>query len=103
MADARDKGAEVLLGGKRPAGLQGAYYEPTVLTNVTTDMRVWREEVFGPVLPIFTFNSEEEAVQLANDIDYGLGAYVYTEDIERYRRVARQIQAGNIAHNTAGF
>lgn len=103
VADAIEKGVEVVVGGKQPEGLQGAYYEVTVLTNINHDMRVWKEEVFGPVLPVVTFETEEEAVTLANDTEYGLGAYVFTEDMERYRRVARQIQAGNIAHNTAWY
>ena len=103
VADALDKGAKVLVGGKQPEGLQGAYYEVTVLTDVNDSMRVWNEEVFGPVLPVVTFETEEEAVTLANDTEYGLGAYVFTEDKERYLRVAKQIQAGNIAHNTAWY
>lgn len=103
VADAIDKGAEVLVGGKQPKGLQGAYFEVTVLTNITPEMRVWKEEVFGPVLPVVTFEDEAQAIRMANDTEYGLGAYVFTEDIERYRRVAKQIQAGNIAHNTAWY
>lgn len=103
VADAIEKGAEVIVGGKQPEGLEGAYYEVTVLTDITPDMRVWKEEVFGPVLPVVTFETEEEAVQLANDTEYGLGAYIFTEDIERYRRVAKQIKAGNIAHNNAWY
>ncbi len=103
VADAMQKGAKVFVGGKQPEGLEGAYYEVTVLTNINHDMRVWKEEVFGPVLPIVTFETEEEAITLANDTEYGLGAYIFTEDIERYRRVAKQIQAGNIAHNTAWY
>jgi acyl-CoA reductase-like NAD-dependent aldehyde dehydrogenase len=103
VADAIEKGAEVIVGGKQPDGLEGAYYEVTVLVNINHDMRVWNEEVFGPVLPIVTFESEEEAIKLANDTEYGLGAYVFTEDKERYQRVAKQIKAGNIAHNTAWY
>lgn len=103
VADAIEKGAEVVVGGKQPQGLEGAYYEATVLTNISPNMRVWKEEVFGPVLPVVTFEVEEEAIKLANDTEYGLGAYVFTEDIKRYRRVAKQIQAGNIAHNTAWY
>lgn len=103
VADAIEKGAKVLVGGKQPDGLKGAYYEVTVLTGVNRDMRVWKEEVFGPVLPVVTFETEEEAIKLANDTEYGLGAYVFTEDKERYQRVAKQIQAGNIAHNTAWY
>jgi succinate-semialdehyde dehydrogenase/glutarate-semialdehyde dehydrogenase len=103
VADAIEKGAKVVVGGKQPDGLEGAYYEITVLTNISPDMRVWKEEVFGPVLPVVTFETEEEAIKLANNTEYGLGAYVFTEDTERYRRVAKQIQAGNIAHNTAWY
>ncbi|HLC91732.1 MAG TPA: aldehyde dehydrogenase family protein [Candidatus Saccharimonadales bacterium] len=103
VADAVEKGAEVFIGGKQPEGLEGAYYEVTVLIKISPDMRVWKEEVFGPVLPVVTFETEEEAIKLANDTEYGLGAFVFTEDIERYRRVAKQIKAGNIAHNTAWY
>lgn len=104
VADAVSKGATIVTGGKRPEKLEGAYYLPTLLTNVSKEMRVWKEEVFGTVLPILPFSTEAEAIELANDTDYGLGAYVYTTDIERYRRVARQLQAGLIVcNNTSGF
>src|SRR5579859_70309 len=76
VADAVKKGAKIVIGGKRPRGLLGAYYEPTLLTNVTFDMRVWKEEVFGPVLPIVPFDTEEEAIALGNDSNYGLGGYI---------------------------
>lgn len=103
VGDALDKGAKVRFGGKEPADLQGAYYEPTVLTDITPDMRVWQEEVFGPVLPVVTFKTDEDAVRLANDTIYGLGGFVFTEDKDRYRRVARQIQTGVIGQNNALF
>ncbi len=99
--DALDKGAKILFGGNVPEGLSGAYYEPTVLTNITFEMRVWKEEVFGPVLPVVTFKTEAEAVKLANDTIYGLGAFVYTTDKESYLRVAKQLQTGIVAHNNA--
>ncbi len=101
VEDAVDKGAKVFFGGKQPSGLEGAYYEPTVLTNITFDMRVWQEEVFGPVLPIVTFKTEEEAIKLANDTTYGLTAFVFTPDKQKYLRVASKLQAGCIAHNNA--
>jgi len=101
VQDALDKGAEILFGGKEPANLQGAYYEPTVLTNISFDMRVWKEEVFGPVLPVVAFKTEEEALKLANNTPYGLGAFVFTADAARYLRVAKQLQSGIIAHNNA--
>lgn len=103
VADAVEKGAKILVGGKQPEGLEGAYYEITVLTDITPDMKVWKEEVFGPVLPVVTFDTEEKAIRMANDTEYGLGAYIFTEDKKRYQRVAKQIQAGNIAHNTAWY
>ncbi|HKU18396.1 MAG TPA: aldehyde dehydrogenase family protein [Candidatus Saccharimonadales bacterium] len=101
LQDALDKGAKVVFGGKEPAGLQGAYFEPTVLTNISFDMRIWKEEVFGPMLPVVTFKTEDEAVKLANDTIYGLGAFVFTTDKDRYFRVAKQIQSGIVAHNNA--
>ncbi len=101
MQDAINKDASIVFGGKRPDGLEGAYYEPTALTGITFDMRVWQEEVFGPVLPIVTFKTEEESIGFANNTIYGLGAFVFTTDKERYFRVAKQLQAGDIAHNNA--
>ncbi len=103
VKDAVKKGAKVECGGKRPAGLNGAYYLPTVLTGVTRDMRVMTEEVFGPVLPVVSFISEEEAIVAANDTEYGLSAEVYTKDKERAYRVASKIQAGRIRINTASW
>jgi len=103
VQDALTKGAKVEVGGKRPTSLTGAYYEPTLLTNVTQDMRIWQEEVFGPVLPIVTFETEEEAIILANDTKYGLGSYVFTEDKERFERVAKQIQAGMSSQNNTSY
>ena len=92
-------GAKVVIGGKQPEDLQGAYYLPTILANVTPDMPVWREEVFGPVLPIVTFTEEAEAVRMANDTEYGLGSQVYTADKARAARVAAEIKAGSVDIN----
>lgn len=97
VQDAIDKGAKVITGGKRPDGLQGAFYEPTILTNITRNMRVWNEETFGPVLPIISFSTEQEAINLANDTEYGLSSYILTNDKELFNRVAPQLQAGMIA------
>jgi len=102
VADAVGKGAFVVVGGKRPA-LTGAYYEPTLLSNITTDMRVWREEVFGPVLPMMRFASEEEAIMLANDTEYGLGGYIYTKDARRATRVAQGLQTGSVSINGISY
>ncbi len=103
VADAVSKGVKVIIGGKKPEGLAGAYYEPTLLTNITSDMRVWQEEVFGPVLPIVTFKSEEEAINKANDTKYGLGAYVFTADNKRFMRVAHQLESGMVSQNTSSY
>jgi succinate-semialdehyde dehydrogenase / glutarate-semialdehyde dehydrogenase len=99
VKDAKDKGAKVEIGGSRPKGLKGAYYEPTVITNISRDMRVWREEVFGPVLPVIAFSSIDEAIELANDTEYGLGAHVMTNDNELFARVAQKLQSGMVAQN----
>lgn len=103
VRDAIDKRAKIIIGGKRPKSLQGAYYEPTILTNISKDMRVWQEEVFGPVLPVISFKTEEEAVALANDTKYGLGAFVFTENKEKAIRVASQIDSGMIGINNASY
>lgn len=97
--DAVQKGAKIIIGGKRPSNLSGAYFEPTILTNITKNMRVWTEEVFGPVLPVVTFKTDEEAVVLANDTRYGLGSRVYSKNLERARVVARKIEAGTVEIN----
>lgn len=98
VEDARSKGAEVLTGGRRREG-PGTFYEPTVLAGVTPEMRVFREETFGPVLPVIAVDDEEEAVRLANDSRYGLDAYVWTADRERGWRLARQLEAGSVMLN----
>lgn len=99
VADAKSKGAGVMLGGKRHA-LGGQFYEPTVLTDVTTDMRVAREEIFGPVAPLFRFRTEAEAIAMANDTEYGLAAYFYTRDSSRVWRVMEALEYGMVGHNT---
>ncbi|HEV7449500.1 MAG TPA: aldehyde dehydrogenase family protein [Candidatus Paceibacterota bacterium] len=102
VADALEKGAQVVVGGKRH-GSTGAYYEPTLLVNLKPHMRVWREEVFGPVLPIAKFDTEEKAIRMANDTDYGLGSYVYTKDATRAQQVAAQLQAGMVSINGVSY
>ncbi len=99
VSDAIKKGAKVIMGGKRPEGRAGAYFEPTILTNITKDMRVWKEEVFGPVLPVVSFKTEKEAINLANDSVYGLSSRVITRNAERAERVASQIEAGTVEIN----
>jgi acyl-CoA reductase-like NAD-dependent aldehyde dehydrogenase len=97
--DAIQNGAKVECGAKRPEGFSEMYYEPTILTNINTKMRVFREEVFGPVLPIIKFENEDEVINLANDTEYGLAAEIYTESAQRANRMASKIQAGRIAIN----
>jgi len=99
IADALAKGAKVLTGGKRHA-LGGLFFEPTVLTGVTTSMQVTREETFGPVAPLFRFKDEAEAVRLANDTEFGLAAYFYGRDIGRVWRVAEALEYGIVGINT---
>ncbi len=99
VEDAIKKGAKIVTGGKKPEGLKGAYYLPTILTGVTRDMRVWKEEVFGPVLSVVSFKTEEEAIRLANDTNYGLGAEVYSKDENMALRVSAAIEAGTINVN----
>lgn len=103
VADALAKGAKASYQKQLPVGLSGNFYPPTLLTNITPDMKVWREEVFGPVLPIVTFTTEEEAIQLANDTQYGLGGYIFTTNSQKYLRLASQLQTGMVQHNTASY
>ena len=98
VGDAVSKGAEVLLGGKRPDG-PGYFYEPTVLSAVPAGARLLDEEIFGPVAPVATFSTEEEAVAAANRTEYGLVAYVYTRDLERAFRVSEGIETGMVGLN----
>ena len=99
IADAISKGGQIAYGGKRHA-LGGTFFQPTVITNVTTDMLVAREETFGPVAPIFRFDTEEEAVRLANDTEFGLASYFYTRDLARSWRVAEALEYGIVGLNT---
>ena len=91
VRDALAQGARALTGAKRAEGLDGPFYEPTVLADVNHRMMVMREETFGPVLPLMTFKTEDEAVRLANDSVFGLTASVWTRNIARGRRVAERI------------
>jgi len=99
IADATAKGAKVLLGGKRHA-LGGRFFEPTILTDVTSAMAVAREETFGPVAPLFRFTTEADAIALANDTEFGLAAYFYGRDIGRIWRVAEALEYGIVGINT---
>src|SRR4029079_13289407 len=99
IADAVGKGARIALGGRRHS-LGGTFFEPTVLTDVTVDMLVAGEETFGPVAPLFRFDTEEEAIRLANDTEFGLAAYFYTRDLARSWRVSEGLEYGIVGLNT---
>lgn len=99
IADALSKGAKVAAGGARHA-LGGTFFQPTVLTDVTPAMAVAHEETFGPVAPLFRFETEEEAVQMANDTEYGLASYLYSRDISRVWRIAEALEYGMVGINT---
>lgn len=95
VSNAKSEGATILTGGSRPEHLKkGFFVEPTIITDVTTSMQIWKEEVFGPVLCVKTFSTEEEAIDLANDTIYGLGAAVISNDLERCERVTKAFKAG---------
>ncbi|MGO1545711.1 MAG: NAD-dependent succinate-semialdehyde dehydrogenase [Gulosibacter sp.] len=98
VEDAKAKGAEVVTGGQKGAG-EGFFYEATVLSNVSLDSQVVNEEIFGPVLPIIPFETEEDAVKLANGTEYGLMSYVFTEDFARGQRMIDRIEAGMMGLN----
>ncbi|MBN9672274.1 NAD-dependent succinate-semialdehyde dehydrogenase [Roseibium aggregatum] len=99
IADATGKGAAVALGGK-PHALGGTYFEPTVLTGVTQDMAVAKEETFGPVAPLFRFKEDAEVVAMANDTEFGLASYFYTRDLARAWKVGEDLEYGMVGINT---
>ena len=99
IADATAHGARIALGGKRHA-LGGNFFEPTVLTNVTPEMKIFSEETFGPVAPLIRFHDDAEVVRLANDSEFGLASYFYSRDIGRAWRIAEQLEAGMVGVNT---
>ncbi|HEY4371200.1 MAG TPA: NAD-dependent succinate-semialdehyde dehydrogenase [Burkholderiales bacterium] len=99
VADAQAKGATALIGGKQPA-LGGTFFEPTVLKNVTPEMKIFREETFGPVAPLFRFKDDAEVVKLANDTEFGLAAYFYSTNLSRVWKVAEGLEYGMVGINT---
>lgn len=102
IADATEKGATVRIGGQRSA-LGGTFFEPTVLTGVTQDMKVSKEETFGPLAPLFRFKTEDEAVAMANDTEFGLAAYLFTQSTARQWRVGEALEYGMVGINTGAI
>jgi succinate-semialdehyde dehydrogenase / glutarate-semialdehyde dehydrogenase len=100
VADAVAKGARVVVGGARAAGPDERYFTPTVLADVTSDMRCAKEETFGPVAPVFRFSTEDEVIQLANATEFGLASYFYSRDIGRIFRVGEALEYGMVGINT---
>lgn len=98
VEDAKEKGAEILLGGSEIDG-KGYFYQPTILTNVKPNMRIAKEETFGPVAPITIVENESEAVRLANDTEFGLGASIWTKDLAKAEKISRQIESGIVSVN----
>jgi len=99
IADATAKGARIVRGGKRHK-LGGTFFEPTIMADVTSEMLVAREETFGPLAPVFKFHSDAEAIQMANDTEFGLASYFYSRDISRVWRVAEALEYGMVGINT---
>jgi succinate-semialdehyde dehydrogenase/glutarate-semialdehyde dehydrogenase/succinyl-CoA reductase len=98
VKDSVKEGAEVLIGGEQ-TGARGYFYKPTILKNVTSKMRIAQEEVFGPVAPIIVADDEEQAIKLANDSEYGLGASIWTQDLDEAERLSSSIQSGVVSVN----
>lgn len=98
VRDAKEKGAEILLGGSEIEG-RGYFYQPTILTNVKPNMRIAKEETFGPVAPITIVENESEAVRLANDTEFGLGASIWTKDLAKAEKISRRIESGIVSVN----
>jgi len=102
ISDAVEKGASIACGGNSHA-LGGNFFEPTVLVNVTPAMRVAREETFGPVAPLFRFETEDDVIRMANDTEFGLAAYFYTRDLARSWRLQEALEYGIVSVNTGLF
>jgi succinate-semialdehyde dehydrogenase/glutarate-semialdehyde dehydrogenase len=106
VEDARARGAHVTFGGARPSGEafeHGNFYLPTLIEEAPWDSRVVREEVFGPVLPVFRFTDLDEAIRMANDTVYGLGASIWTRDLVKANRAVDRLQAGNVWVNSLHY
>nr|WP_062469454.1 NAD-dependent succinate-semialdehyde dehydrogenase [Jeotgalibaca dankookensis] len=106
IADAKEKGADVLLGGERLTKgdyQKGFFYQPTILDGVTNKMNIFYEETFGPVIPLITFKSEEQVIKMANDSHFGLASYLFTKDLRLAEKVSRALQYGMVGINNTGI
>lgn len=100
--DAVKNGANVVCGGER-VGDKGNFFKPTILTNINKDMKVWNEEVFGPILPVVSFKSLDEAIELANDTIYGLGGYAFTTNKDTFEKISKELKTGMISCNNLAY
>lgn len=100
--DAVKNGACVVCGGEK-VGAKGNFFKPTILTNINKDMRVWEEEVFGPILPVVSFKTLDEAIELANDTIYGLGGYVFTKDKNTFEKISKNLKTGMVSCNNFAY
>ncbi len=103
VADALQKGAKLVTGGRVPEGMAGNYFPPTLLDNVTRDMRVYKEEIFGPILPVMAFTDADDIVAMANDTEYGLASYLFTNDYRAVFRIAESLEFGTVCVNEPFF
>lgn len=100
VRDATSKGAKVETGGSAPEGNPGFFFTPTVLSGVTEDAMVSKDETFGPLAPVFEFDTEADAIRLANDTEFGLAGYFFSKDVGRIMRVANKLKVGMVGANT---
>jgi acyl-CoA reductase-like NAD-dependent aldehyde dehydrogenase len=103
VADAVAKGGKILCGGKAPSGLSGYFFEPTIISDMTASMLTTKEEIFGPLLGLYRFDTEEEVVEAANNTSMGLASYFFTKDTDRTWRLLESLEAGMIGMNTGTF
>ena len=100
IEEGKKEGARLVVGGKKPEGLgQGYFVEPTIFDNVSPNMRIFREEIFGPVLSISTANNLEEAIRMANSVDYGLTSSIFTQDVDSVMRFVEEVESGMVHVN----